>query len=237
MVTDGDKNRESDVTEKFQLFSEAEFERVKQAVQDAESVTSAEILPVVARSSGRYDRPEDIVGLWVAILVMVAVWVVYPVPSVETGNWGVRSPVWQLVALIIGAVGGFVAGAILGTRVNWLKRLFTPQVQMRDEVYARAKSVFFDNRVHHTNSGSGVLLYISLFEHMAAVIADQNVLDKLGQQRIDQFCHEFTQRLHEGSPIDALCTTAIAVGEHLAPVLPRQDVNVNELDDVLVVID
>lgn len=237
MVNHGDKNRESDVTGKFQVFSEAEFERVKQAVQDAESVTSAEILPVVARTSGRYDRPEDIVGLWVAIGVMSLVWVIYPLPGVEPGRWDAPAPVWQLVALLAGALVGFVGGAFLGVRVDWLRRLFTPQAQMRDEVYARAKSVFFDNRVHHTKSGSGVLLYISLFEHMAAVIADQNVLDKLGQPRIDQFCHEFTQRLHEGSPIDALCTTAISIGEHLAPVLPREDVNVNELDDVLVVID
>ena len=97
------------------IFGDADRDRVNAAVREAESATSAEILPVVARSSGRYDRPED-----------------------------------------------------------WLRRLFTPHTQMREEVLSRAREVFFDQRIHHTGGASGVLLYVSLFEHMAAVIADQS---------------------------------------------------------------
>ncbi len=108
---------------------------------------------------------------------------------------------------------------------------------MREEVYGRAREIFFDKRVHHTGGGSGVLLYVSLFERMAAVIADQGILDKLGQENIDELCREFTQRLHEGTPIDALCDTASSLGRRLAPLLPRAEDDVNELSDALVVID
>jgi putative membrane protein len=210
---------------------------VNQAVREAESATSAEILPVVARSSGRYDRPEDIVGLWFAGLAMIIVWMVFPLPRIEAGNWDAPAPVWQLVALLAGALVGFVAGAFAGGRVDWLRRLFTPRTQMREEVYGRAREVFFDKRVHHTGGGSGVLLYVSVFEHMAAVIADQGILDKLGQEHIDELCREFTQRLHEGTPTDALCETAGSLGRRLAPLLPRAEDDVNELSDALVVID
>jgi len=145
--------------------------------------------------------------------------------------------VWQLVALLGGAVVGFVAGAFVGSRVDWLRRLFTPRTQMQDEVYGRAREVFFDKRVHHTGGGAGVLLYVSLFEHMAAVITDQSILDKLGQEQIDGICRELTERLHSGTPIDALCDTAVSVGQLLAPLLPRADNDVNELSDALVVIE
>ena len=220
-----------------EIFGKDDHERVNQAVREAESSTSAEILPVVARSSGRYDRPEDIVGLWFAVLAMIIVWIVFPLPRIEEGNWDSSSPVWQLVALITGAVVGFVAGAFIGSRVDWLRRLFTPQVQMQEEVYSRAREIFFDNRVHHTGEGSGVLLYVSLFEHMTAVIADQGILDKIGQEKIDELCRELTQRLHEGTVIDALCVTATTLGQHLAPLLPRAEDDVNELPDALVVIE
>ena len=80
-------------------------------------------------------------------------------------------------------------------------------------------------------------MYVSLFEHMAAVIADQSILDKLGQEHIDECCREFTQRLHEGTPIDALCDTVGSLGRRLAPLLPRTEDDVNELPDALVVID
>jgi putative membrane protein len=107
---------------------------------------------------------------------------------------------------------------------------------MREEVYARAREVFFDRRVHHTGGRSGVLLYVSLYERMAAVIADQSILERIGPARIDEICHEFTQRLHTGTPIDALCDTARSLGQQLAPLLPRAQDDVNELADALVVI-
>ena len=220
-----------------QLFSEADRERVNQAIQKAESATSAEILPVVAHSSGRYDRPEDIVGLWFAALAIALAWTVFPLPNVEAGNWGAPAALWQLVSLLAAGLIGFVSGAFIGGRVDWLRRLFTPRAQMSEEVYGRAREVFFDKRVHHTGEGSGVLLYVSLFEHMAAVITDQSILDALGQNQIDDICGEFTERLHAGTPIDALCETAASLGERLAPLLPRAEGDVNELPDALIVID
>ena len=126
---------------------------------------------------------------------------------------------------------------MVGGRIDWLRRLFTPRTQMREEVYGRAREVFFDRRVHHTGGGSGVLLYVSLFEHMAAVIADQSIVEKLGQEQIDKICGEFTQRLHEGNPIDALCDTVGSLGQRLSPLLPRAEGDVNELPDALVVIE
>lgn len=219
------------------IFTAADRERVNQAVREAESATSAEILPVVARSSGRYDRAEDVVGLWFAVLALIAVWLIVPLPNVAPGDWAGIAPVWQLVALIAGMVAGFVVGAIIGERIDWLRRLFAPRSQMREEVEGRARQVFFDQRVHHTAGGSGVLLYVSLLEHMAAVVADQSVLDKLGQERIDEVCREFTQRLHDGTPTDALCDTSRSIGRMLAAVLPRAEDDVNELADALVVIE
>ena len=46
-----------------ELFNDEQRATIDQAVADAESKTSAEIVPVVATASGRYDRAEDIVGM------------------------------------------------------------------------------------------------------------------------------------------------------------------------------
>lgn len=218
-------------------YSDAEHERVNQAIQKAEALTSAEIMPVVARCSGRYDRPEDMVGLWFAALAMVVVWWIYPIPTVDSGNWEATAPGWQLVAILFGTIVGFVVGAIAGSKIDWLRRLFTPQVQMNEEVYNKARQVFFDSRIHHTEGGTGVLLYVSLFERKASVIADQSVIEKLGQDRIDVLCVEFTERLHNGTVVDALCETAVALGESLETALPRAEDDVNELPDAMVYID
>lgn len=220
-----------------QIISDTDRQQINEAVRAAEAKTSAEIVPVLAKSSGRYDRPEDIVGLWIAGMAMIVAWLIFPLPNQESGDWSSLHPVWQLVALLAAGLIGFVLGAILATRVGWLRRLFTPKAQMEADVLGKARQVFFDSSVHHTAGGSGVLLYVSLFEHMSAVIADKSVLEKLGQDGVDKVCEEFTARLHEHGPTEALSQTVAALGEQLAPLLPRADDDENELPDELVVIE
>jgi putative membrane protein len=72
---------------------------------------------------------------------------------------------------------------------------------------------------------------------MAAVLADQNILDKLGQDAVDELCGVLTASLHEAHPAEAICRTVTAAGEKLAPVLPRADDDVNELPNALVTLD
>jgi putative membrane protein len=108
---------------------------------------------------------------------------------------------------------------------------------MLDEVQARARTVFFDQRVHHTAMSSGVLLYVSLFERMATILADQSVLEKLGSGQDEVWCAELTGRLHAGPPVTALCETIRTVGQQLSTTVPRQEHDVNELSDALVLLD
>jgi uncharacterized membrane protein len=54
------------------LFDQQQRKQVAQAVVEAEANTSCEIVPVVATVSGRYDRPEDIIGLWLAVIAAVS---------------------------------------------------------------------------------------------------------------------------------------------------------------------
>lgn len=211
--------------------------KVNEAVAAAESRTSAEVVAAIAGSSGRYDRSEDVVGLWTAILLLAAVWAVWPIEPVEHGSWDDPVHGRQLAAFAAAVVVGFVAGAIVGAKCWTLRRLFTPKIQMQEEVYSRAKQTFFDQRVHRTAGNSGLLIYVSLFERRAAIIADQSVLEKLGQPAIDELCRQLTAGLSRQSPVDAICLAARAAGDELAAVLPRAADDVNELDDALIVID
>jgi len=224
------------------LFTDEDRQRIARTVADAESRTSAEIVPVVAGDSGRYDRSEDVVGLWMGLALMAVTWYALPGGRSEPGSWDPGS--WdavpagiELAALIGAMLVGFVIGAIVGSRVGWLRRLFTPARQMHEETRARSRQLFCDHRVHHTAGSTGLLIYVSLFERMAAVVADEAVLEKLGQAALDELCDRLTADLRSAGVTAALCNCISATGERLAPVLPRSADDVNELSDVLVVID
>jgi len=219
------------------VFSEEQKQKVLLAVAEAESKTSCEIVPVVTSSSGRYDRAEDIVGLWMATITAAVMWIIFPREPAESGSWSAGSVSLGVLTVIAGVVVAFLIGAVCGSRVSWLRRLFAPKRQMQEEVAARARTAFFDHRVHHTAGATGLLIYVSLFEHQAVVLGDQEVLDKLGQSFLDELCRQLTGQLKSGHPTEALCTTITKAGEQLATPLPRASDDENELQDALVLID
>lgn len=220
-----------------QHFDDKQRRQIATAVAAAERHTSAEIVPCVSTASGRYDRAEDVVGLWLAMIGLVAACLVWRPNAGETGSWDAPEP-WVFPAvLVMVSVLGFIVGAIVASRVAWLRRLFTPVRQMRDEVARRASAAFFDRRAHHTAGATGVLLFVSLYERQAVVLADQAIVDKLGPNALQDVCNTLTASLHHSHPTDALCQAIAAVGEKLGPVLPRAADDVNELSDALVTLD
>jgi putative membrane protein len=108
----------------------------------------------------------------------------------------------------------------------------------RDEVQARARHVFFDSRVHHTQTRSGLLIFLSLYEHQAVILADSAIAAKLQPADLETLCQQLTESLHWGKPLaDALCQTIAAAGRQLAAIAPREANDVNELPDALVILD
>jgi len=221
----------------FDYLTEEQQKQVEQAVVEAEKRTSCEIVPVLASSSGRYDRPEDIVGLWFTVITALCLWFFFPRNAGQAGDWSGLPLGVELIFAALLLIIAFIMGAIVGSRIGWLRRLFTPRQQMQDEVAARAREIFFDKRVHHTEGGTGILIYISLFEHMAVALADQAIIDKLGQNFVDQICQHLTQGLHSGDAATAICDVIQEIGEQASTPLPRADDDQNELNDLLVLID
>lgn len=220
-----------------QLFGDDARQRLNAAVANAESKTSAEIVPVVATASGRYDRAEDIAGFCFALVALVIAWLLFQHVEADAESWIGARLALNLLAIVLILIGGFIVGAALASRVHWLRRLFTTRAEMEEEVSDRARQVFFDQRIHHAHSSGGVLIYISLFEHMAVVLADEHVIEKLGLPAIESLCAELTSTLRGGDKVAALEQTIAKAAVQLAEVMPRQSADANELPDALVTID
>ncbi|MCE9590419.1 MAG: hypothetical protein K8S99_07840 [Planctomycetes bacterium] len=219
------------------LFSKEQRASIDQAVVEAESRTSGEIIPVIASASGRYDRPEDIFGLWVGAAAMAVTYLVIDEAERGTGNWDGVSSLGKLVLMLLALAGGFALGAITAGFYPTLRRPFTPKSQMRDEVNARARQAFYDGRVYRTDKGTGVLIYISLFERMVVVLADDRVIEKLGRPALDELCAQMTGGLKHGDVTATMCAAIKATGDRLASIFPRDPNDKNELPNALVLVD
>ncbi len=220
-----------------QLFTETIRQQVAEAVATAEEKTSGEIVPVVATSSGRYDRPEDIVGLITGLSLSGLAWCVDFGALFGAGWEGGEhaGPCWVTVAVLM--VVGFVVGAITASHVAPLRRFFTPREEMRQEVMARAAEAFQTNRLRATKDATGVLIYVSLYERMVRVLGDDAIAAKVSQPQWDDICNAVIQGMAHGRPGGGLVEAIGKAGELLGEHFPRAEDDVDELTNELRLID
>ncbi|MCC7260387.1 MAG: hypothetical protein IT567_05080 [Alphaproteobacteria bacterium] len=217
-------------------FSAEDRKRIEAAVRDAELKTSAEIVPVVVTASGRYDRAEDLAGLWCGILLLALTWWLFPRIDGEA-MWGPWWVALELPALIVAVIAGFAIGAIVTSHLFGLRYLFTPRSEMREEVAARAQQAFYQRHIQRTAGGTGLIIYLSLYERTAAIVGDDAVLEKLTQGSLEALCEKLSQGMRSGHPADALIATIADAGDRLGRVLPRHAGDINELPNSVYILD
>jgi len=214
------------------IFDEDRRRTVTDAVRDAESKTSAEIVPVVAAQSAQYERAEDLFGFVCALIAGAVAW--FALDGVGAGE---DARYLELAGILLASIAGFALGVVVGVQVPSLRSPFVGRAKMEDAVVSRATQTFVERRVHQTSGGTGLMVYISLFERSGVVLADQVVRDRLPDEAIAEFTDELADGMRSGDPAAALAKVIREVGERLADVLPRYDDDVNELPDALVTLD
>ncbi len=199
--------------------------RIEQAVGKAEAGTSAEIVCAVATESGRYDRAESIVGLVLALLVLAVAHALY---TGGAGDWGRAGlPLgWQAVCV----VGGFVAGNVFANRIPALRRVAVGESEMDAEVRGAAAYAFAIGAVANTANRTGLLLYVSLFEHRVRILPDEEVRGALGDEEIGRLRDLAVAALRRGDFPGAFVAPIEEAAPLLAKALPAdRELNPNEL--------
>jgi putative membrane protein len=160
------------------IFTDDELARIQEAVAATELRTSGEIVPYVVDRSGTYE-----VAIWrgaslVAVMVMLAAVVVM---RFYTG-WGLAwlHTGWGLATL---AVGAGTLGALLAAYVPALRRLFAGEARLTRRVHRRASLAFLEEEVFLTRERTGILLFVSLFEHRIEVVADRGINERVRPER------------------------------------------------------
>jgi len=203
--------------EKF--FTEAEQERIHQAVIGAESKNSGEIVPMIVTSSARYTEIE-LLGLIAGLLAgMIA-------ERIWSDPWG--SPLLNLWP---------VAGALLGfllCRIPAIKRLLVSKSRVTEAMHATCLAAFTQHGLHYTKDHTGILILISLLEHRVQVLADRGINQKVAPGTWNEIIGMITAGIKSGHACDAFCKAIERCGEILATHFPRQPDDKDELPNRLV---
>ena len=143
-------------------------ERIEAAIAEAESRTSGEIVPILVRRSSTVGH----VPLVCFTLLLLCVYLVdLPATLVEWGGpyWAWLGGCWLLA--------GFLT--LVLQRFDVVKRFLTPRIDQTQQVGLRAQIEFYELGVSQTEERTGILLFVSLMEHRAVVLADHSIAEKL----------------------------------------------------------
>jgi len=221
-----------------ELFTDQDKKAVSEAVAKAEQETSGEIVPMVATISGRYDRAEDLVGVCLGLIAVAVAWLVWQDVAPGTGAWQSGPKIaLGLIPVLALFLAGFVVGAVLATRFPSLARLLASRTMMREEVRRSARQAFFESRVRGTQGGTGVLIYVSLFERLVWVVGDDAVTEKLDPSAWDEIKDIIVDGMRCGDPAEAFCAAIGRCGRMLAEHFPIAPDDRNELTNELRLID
>ena len=218
------------------LFNTQDRESVAVAIAEAERITTGEIVPVVATVSGRYDRAEDLFGLVFGVVALSIAWLLFQ-DTTQTAWSATPTPVLGLGVIAGILIVGFLVGAVLATYIPVLRLPFISRTEMLEEVERRALETFQRVRIRDTASGTGVLIYVSLYERVVKVVGDDAAAATLPMEALEEICALVVDGLKQGQPAVGLAQAVKKTGELLAPNLPPTLSDTNELANQLIIID
>ncbi|MBN8831070.1 MAG: hypothetical protein J0G94_10710 [Sphingomonadales bacterium] len=218
--------------------SEADHRIVTDAVARAEAHTDAEIVTIVARRSDAYHD----VGLHWAILcafLVPAFAAAFPVHYEAAlisllGEWTHELPLRMLLLLLLGhMILKFLVVRYL-LAIPALRMFFTPGSTKSRRVRRRALLLFRTAAEARTARLTGVLLYLSLDEHRAEIVADEAIATQVSPHVWGEAMAALVDEVRAGRIAQGMALAIDKAGVILAEHCPKSSSNPNELPDRLI---
>ena len=211
--------------------TERDLRLVADAIGRAEARSSGEIVPMVVRSSS----PVGHAGLLTFALLSLALWTLAPL--VRLGLRALVSVDVRRWTLELGALG-LAAGltAVFSRHDGWLRWLISPRDRTTN-VGRRALHEFHASRINEASAHTGVLLFVSLLERRAVVLADWAIAERIPQAAWQDVVDLLLKGLRERDLSAGYVAAIERAGDHLAEHFPAERSARRELPNELVIRD
>ncbi|MFM5930125.1 MAG: TPM domain-containing protein [Novosphingobium sp.] len=212
--------------------------RVAEAVRAAESGSAGEIVTIITDQSDTY---HDVALVWSAIAALLALGVVATFTEFYLGMWDGIFGRWgedwsprQVLELALLIAGLKFAGTWLILLWQPLRLWLTPRSIRNTRVRARAVTCFKVGAERRTHGRTGILIYLSMAEHRAEIVADEAIAAKVSPEVWGHAMASMIALIRQGSMADGMIAAVSEVGQVLAQHFPRDANDVNELPDRLI---
>jgi uncharacterized membrane protein len=96
-----------------------------------------------------------------------------------------------------------------------------------------AEKVFAKLKMQNTQERNGVLIYIASYSRKVAIIGDEGIHQKLGNEFWEKLVSQLIQKFKQNKKAEALSDCIVECGEQLGKFFPRQSDDKNELTNTI----
>lgn len=220
------------------MLTETDRRRIGEAVTAAEAQSAGEIVTIITPQSDTYRDVALAWPTWAAFLVL-AVLRQAPDPFLRLieRTFGLWAHVWNpndvLDVALSSTIGVFVVVLLL-MQSRRLRLMFTPASIKIKRVHARALTCFRVGAESRTTGHTGILIYLSLAERRAEIIADEAIAAQVAPEVWGDAMQALLAGIRAGRTGDGMVGAVDQVGKVLAEHFPRAEDDVNELPDRLI---
>jgi putative membrane protein len=211
---------------------------VTAAIAEAEVATSGEIVTIVTDLSDHY---QDMAAIWATIAAFLALtcYALFPAFYLDiihflTGGWEHDYSVGEYLGLVFVALALKWIGTWAILQYVPIRLALTPRHIKLQRVRARALSLFRVGTEAKTVGRTGVLLYLSMKEHRAEIVADEAIASKVSPEIWGDAMVALLEEVREGRVGAGMAEAVRQMGIVLAEHFPKGSENPNELPDRLI---
>ncbi len=194
--------------------------RIADAIALAEQATAGEIVAVIAPASGNYLFAPF---LWAGLVALALPW-----PLIFLTWW----PVQYIYLLQLGVYG--VLLLLLAQRP--VRLALVPRSVKHAQAHRRAVAQFLAQNLYTTVGHTGVLIFVSVAEGFAEILADGAISAKVPQSEWDAIVADLTRHIGRGEAAEGFVRAIRAVGAHLARHYPPVAQGAKTLPNHLIVL-
>lgn len=220
------------------MLSEEDAARVSAAVAAAEAGSAGEIVTILTDRSDGYT---DVALAWAALVAFSVLTLLSLFPEFYlglydrlTGSWATEWTPRAVLAFAASAASLKFLAMLLIQLWPPLKFLLIPGPIKSARVRGRAVTCFKVGAERRTHGRTGVLIYLSLKEHRAEIVADEAIASKVSPETWGAAMAAMLSEIRAGRMADGMIAAVTQVGAVLTEHFPRAENDVNELPDRLI---
>ncbi len=220
------------------ILNEEQHKIVSDAVGVAELTTSGEIVTVLADYSDGYN---DVALVYAAAMAFTAMSLFAFLPAPFMAFWDMLIGGWmhewttgELASMTIAL--GLIAFIATWLALIWppLRFALVPGPVKSSRVHDRAVRHFKVGTEARTHGRTGVLIYLSMQEHRAEIVADRPIAEKVPAEIWGEAMADMLAEIRKGCTAEGIAAGVADVGKVLSQHFPRNGDDVNELPDRLI---